>query len=162
MKSNQLLIGGAAVLALVLLSKNSYATGIDFNGLSQRFNQADVDRLQKVANALARAGVDPIMLKMMLAQILHETGLFTQNNANRHAVDDLNNYAGISRNGQLKSYPTVDAFVADYLRVLNLPSHYPIEAVNLNDFNNRLKANGYYTDSITTYGNALNYYHNLL
>ena len=161
MDSKYLLIGGG-ILALILLSKNAGATGINFNALSGHFNQADVDRLQRVAEALARAGVEPNKIKMMLAQILHETGIFTQSSANRHAIDDLNNYAGISRNGQLKSYNTVDDFVADYLRVLNLPSHYPIQATDIVDFNNRLKANGYYTDSISTYGNALNYYYNLL
>lgn len=161
-KTNDILIIGGGVLALMLLSKNSFATGVNFDSLKSKFNHDDVYRLQVVAEALARAGVDTGRIKMMLAQILHETGIFTDNNKNHRATDQLNNYAGISKNGQLKGYNTVDDFVVDYLRVLNLPSHHPIEATNITDFNDRLKANGYYTDSKSNYGNALNYYYNLL
>lgn len=97
----------------------------------------------------------------MLCQILQETGLFTSN-PNYNATDNDLNYAGISSGGNLKQYNSISDFVTDYIRVLNLPPNTPIDATSITDFNTRLKANGYYTDSATTYGNNLNAYYNIL
>ncbi len=163
MQNNTWLYVGGGVLLLLLLSNKANAKNVNLDLLTGRFDADDIDRLQKVQNALAQRGLSTQQIKMLLSQVLQETGIFTASNANYHATDQLNNYAGISNaNGSLRSYNTIDDFVTDYLRVLNLPSHYPIQAVDIVDFNNRLKANGYYTDNKNTYGNNLNYYYNLL
>lgn len=159
MKGQGVIIGIAAVLLFVLLT--SAKPAIDLSPLSGQFGADNVARLQSVANALSANGISGDTLKYCLAQILQETGLFT-NNPNYVATDQRNNYAGISSGSGYKVYNNVNDFVVDYLRVLNLPNAYPIDAVSIDDFNQRLKLNGYYTDSAVTYGNNLNYYFNLL
>lgn len=162
MKGGQVAIVVAVAIGLILLStKTANAGPVDLSSLNDQFGSDRVQRLQNVQNVLSANGLSDLQIKLLLAQILQETGLFT-NVWNQNATDNLNNYAGISSNGNLKSYPNIQAFVADYLRVLNLPNAYPIDAVSVSDFNTRLKMNGYYTDSATTYGNNLNYYFNIL
>jgi hypothetical protein len=165
MKSgNLLLISGLGLLALVLMSsKSSGSSTINLDCLRQNYDSADVDRLALVLSSLEGQGLSNEQIKYCLAQILQETGLFTNGYANYKNVDQLKNYAGISASsGGYRSYSTIDDFVQDYLRVLNLPGHYPIEATSIDDFNTRLKANHYYEDSATTYGNNLRYYYNIL
>jgi hypothetical protein len=159
MKGQTIAVIAGGILLLLLVSKRAGA--VDLSSLNDQFDAGRVARLQGVANELSARGITGDTLKFLLAQILVETGLFT-NVANMNAVDNLNNYAGISSNGQLRAYGTISDFVDDYLRVLNLPNNYPIQATDINDFNARLKANGYYEDSATTYGNNLVYYFNLL
>lgn len=165
MKSPNLIYIGAGVLALILILKSTGSSAATYSGLDlsylSDYGSDDVSRLQSVENELASRGLSDLQIKMMLAQILQETGIFTDQ-ANYNAVDNLHNFAGISSNGHLRAYNSVSDFVDDYLRVLNLGGNPPLEAGSIADFNNRLKANGYYTDSKTTYGNNLNYYFNLL
>lgn len=157
------LIAGAALLLILITSSSANAsTDIDMDGLANQFGAERVQRLQSLINAMSAAGMSPMQIKFALAQCLQETGLFTDS-WNTHATDVLNNYAGISNSdGSLKAYTSIPAFVSDYIRVLSLPNNYPIQANSISDFNTRLKANGYYTDSAVTYGNNLNYYFNLL
>lgn len=156
---------GAGALFLVLFLKSTISTAavstFDLSSFNDTYGSDNVARLQTVLNALAQAGYSGLVLQMMLSQILQETGLFTSN-PNYNATDNDNNYAGISSGGSLKAYNSVNDFVTDYVRVLSLGSNPPIQATDIVDFNNRLKANGYYTDSQTTYGNNLITYFNLL
>jgi flagellum-specific peptidoglycan hydrolase FlgJ len=164
MKVNPLYIIGAAVLTFMLISKKGSAAtydGIDLSSLSD-YGSDDVQRLQNLANELATRGLTDLQIKMMLAQALQETGIFTDSSANYHAVDAYHNYAGISHGGTLTAYNSISDFVDDWIRILNFGPARPIDATNILDFNSRLKQNGYYTDSITTYGNNLKYYFNLL
>lgn len=152
-----------AIGALLIFTLTAAKPAIDLSYLNDNYGADNVARLQSVANALSAQGITGDTLKYCLAQILQETGIFTQNNANYHATDMLNNYAGISNSdGSLKSYPNVSAFVTDYIRILNKPDGYPVDAVSIDDFNARLKYNGYYTDNAGTYGNNLRIYYNLL
>jgi hypothetical protein len=152
-----LLFGGLALLAVVLMSAGN-TSGIDLSGLG---DAGAISRLQGVLNALASQGATTQQLKFMAAQMLQETGLLTDN-PNYHATDTLLNYAGISSNGSLRGYNSLSDFATDYISVLSQGPNYPIQASSISDFNTRLKANGYYTDSAVTYGNNLNYYYNLL
>jgi len=164
MKPNTILFIGAGVLALLLFSKKAGATtydGIDLSNLND-YGTDDVQRLQNLANELATRGLTDLQIKMMLAQALQETGIFTDSNANYHAVDSYHNYAGISHGGTLTAFSSISDFVDDWIRILNFGPAHPIDAANIVDFNSRLKQNGYYTDNINTYGNNLKYYFNLL
>lgn len=158
MKSSTVIIAGGLLVLLLFISTPK---AVDLSSLSDSYGSDNTQRLQNVGNVIAGYGISGDTLRYMLAQILQETGLFTSN-PNYHATDDLNNYAGISSNGSLKGYNSINDFVTDYIRVLSLPNNYPIQATSITDFNNRLYANGYYTDSPTTYGNNLTYYFNLL
>ncbi len=166
MKRNNLLLFAGMGIAVFFIarSKNASAAtydGIDLNRLADYGND-DVHRLSILADELESRGLSDLQIKMLLSQALQETGIFTDNSANYNAVDNLHNYAGISYNGQLAHYNNVSAFVDDWLRVLQKGSNPPLYANNITDFNNRLKANGYYTDSQSTYGKNLTYYYNLL
>lgn len=165
MDTKPIIIAGAALLAFMLLKPSSADAhtyeGLDLSYLSD-YGAQDVQRLQNLLNELGTRGLSDLQIKMMLSQALQETGIFTDSSANYNAVDNMHNYAGISSNGKLKSYASISDFVDDWERVLNREPNRPIDASNISDFNNRLKANGYYTDSATTYGNNLKYYFNLL
>ena len=162
MKGQQIVLYGGIILLFILLSGFTESSSVDLSGLVAQFGADNVQRLQNVANVLSGQGLTSEQVKYCLAQILQETGLFT-GNPNYHATDALNNYAGISNSdGSLKQYSSINDFVTDYIRVLNLSPYYPIEAITIGDFNARLKGNNYYADSETTYGNALNYYYDLL
>lgn len=155
---------GAGILTFMLFSKTASARtydGLDLDFLS-KFGADDVQRLQDLADELSTRGLSDQTIKYMLSQALQETGIFTDNSANYNAVDNKHNYAGISYNGQIASYGSIPDFVDDWIRVLSKSPNYPINATSIQDYNSRLKANGYYTDSAATYGNNLNYYFNLL
>lgn len=161
MKGQGILLIIAGGLLLVVLTAARPA--IDLSYLSDAYGADNVARLQKVANALSAQGITGETLKYCLAQILQETGIFTQSNANYHATDQLNNYAGISNaDGSLRAYPDVAAFATDYIRVLNKSDGYPVDAVSIDDFNARLQLNHYYWPITATYGTDLNIYYNLL
>lgn len=162
MKNNTLLFVGLGVLALVLIPNIvSGKGGFDLSYLNDEYDSNDVQRLQELANELSQRGLSELQIKMMLAQALHETGLFTSL-PNYNAMDVKHNYAGISRNGQISAYNSLSDFVTDWLRVLSLPGAYPIQANDIVDFNNRLKKNGYYEDDKSVYANRLYGYFNLL
>ena len=159
-----LYIGAGALFLILFLKSNSSGAAtstFDLSSFNDTYGSDNVQRLQTVLNALVAAGYSGATLQFMLSQILQETGLFTSN-PNYNATDNDNNYAGISSGGSLKQYNSVNDFVSDYISVLSQSPNYPIQATSITDFNNRLKANGYYTDSQTTYGNNLTYYFNLL
>lgn len=166
MKSNNLiLLAGLGIGAYLLLASNTGSANHTYNGLDlsylSSYGSDNLTRLENLENELSNRGLSDLQQKMLLAQALQETGIFTDV-ANYRAVDTLHNYAGISYNGQLASYNSISDFVDDWLRVLNKGTQAPIDANNISDFNSRLKANGYYTDSANTYGKNLTYYFNLL
>lgn len=164
MNIKALYIGAGALFLVLFLKSNSGASAsssFDISSLSGTYGSDNVSRLQNVLNGLAAAGYSGLTLQLMLSQILQETGLFTSN-PNYNATDNDNNYAGISSGGSLKRYNSISDFVSDYISVLSQSPNYPIQATSVTDFNNRLKANGYYEDSQTTYGNNLATYFNIL
>lgn len=164
METKTIIFVGIAIAGLLLLSNSASATNtsspiVDLSNLDEGAD--NIARLQNLEDTLQQNNLTDLQIKMMLAQALQETGLFT-NNANYNATDNLNNYAGISNpDGSLMSFPDLQTFVTKWISVLSYNND-PLGATNIVDFNNRLKANGYYTDSQTTYGNNLQIYFNEL
>lgn len=164
MKGTQIaLFGGLALLLIIVSAFSGSASSIDLSSLAAQYGSDRVQRLQGLANVLSYQGLTVEQIKYMLAQALQETGLFVDA-WNVNATDVLNNYAGLSYGGSLNEYATINDFVADWLSstYLNKGPGYPLQATSINDFNNRLVQNHYYTDSPVVYGNALSYYYNLL
>jgi len=165
MKSNTPIYIGLAVLAFFVLDSftnddnSSNDTIADFSTLTN--DESDLQRLDAVYEALQRNGFSGLGLKFAMAQILVESGILT-NVANYHLMDDYHNYAGLtSVNGGYANYPNLDAFAHAYYGFLTKKSN-PLGASSISDFNNRLVANHYYTDSPVTYGKNLAYYFNAL
>lgn len=155
-------VAGGVALLLLVSSKAKANDVFNLQDLASRYDQENIDRLITVENALYNYGLTDLQIKFLLAQVLQETGLFTDH-PNYHATDVLNNYAGLSLGGSLNSYSNVADFVDDWLSPVYLDKgHYPLQATTIDDFNTRLKQNNYYTDSAVTYGNNLRYYFNLL
>lgn len=178
--NNTMIIFGCAALLLVFISSNSSASNLnnatfDLSVFDSQFDPANVNRLNNLFIALLNA-TDPntgqplstLQIQLMLSQALHETGLFTDV-ANLNLVDNYNNFAGINGNsyfsagpnGVYAQYPTISAFVGDWLRVLSMGTN-PVGAASTSDFVNRLKSNNYFTDTTANYLNNVNYYYNLL
>lgn len=164
------LIGGFALV--FFLWRNGFVSlpanaVFDLSQLDSQYGAQNVQRLTNLYYVVSNA-VDPITTQpltafqqqLLLAQALHESGLFTDN-PNYKNVDQLNNYAGITRNGNYVSYPDLKSFVTDWLNILAYNNE-PIEAVTVPDFVTRLKANNYFTDNINTYMNNVQTYFNLL
>lgn len=162
MKGETIAIIGIGVIAFLLISKTASGASVyDLSYLNDSFDTDDVSRLQALADELVSRGLSDQQIKFMLSQALHETGLFTDS-PNYNAVDNKHNFAGISRNGSISTYSSISDFVTDWLRVLNLGPNHPIDAGSISDFAGRLKANGYYEDTLSNYSTAINYYYNLL
>jgi len=141
-----------------------------------KFKADTRSKLLKIQDALIEAGIDtPLQLKLALAQVLYETGQFTS----KSSVAKLNNnYSGIkwinkpyqkatkgspvpAREGKRNdpNYPlnyyakfATDAdWAADFIRILSLGANKPIEADNVEEYVNRLKANRYFSGDINSY-----------
>lgn len=168
MKANGTFLLITGVLLLVLLSSNTAnANYFDLSSLINAYGSDKVTRLQNLYNALSNKGLTNLQIGLMLSQALQETGLFTDS-PNYKLMDQQNNFAGITVNTRYPDspngyadYPDLNSFADDWIYVLSFGSK-PIAAGNVNDFNARLKANGYYTASSTIYGNNLNTYFNQL
>lgn len=160
MKTEYIVIGGVLMAVFIFSSFSSNNGSLDLTVFDDVKGSDDVERLNKVYRQLSNRGLSDEQILFCLAQILVETGLFTDS-PNYIAVDQRLNYAGITRNGQYEWYNSVSDFVDDYLAIIS-KNNDPLDATDITDFNNRLKANGYYTDSKTTYGNNLKYYYNYL
>lgn len=149
------------------------------------FKDNEQPKLQALEAALIKAGLNMPQLNFALAQLLFETGRFT----NKSAVATLNNnYSGIkwinkpyqvaergsatppsenvglSANSPLRYYAKfkdANAWAKDYVRILNLRSK-PIQATNIDEFALRLGKNGYYdttkSNSIAIYTKGLKNY----
>lgn len=154
-------IGGIALVILLVSRSPANANPVDLSGLVGTYGADKVQRLQNLESALAAQGLTNWQIKYALAQSLFETGLFT-GVWNQNATDNLNNWAGISNSdGSLKSYPDVQSFVAEYIPLLQKGTD-PIDAPTLAEFSQRLAANGYYAEDPSVYLNGLTQYYNLL
>lgn len=144
------------------------------------YGQQNIQRLINLYNSILRASDpntgQPLSTNqqlLMLSQALVETGLFTAS-PNYNLMDNYNNFAGIKANsrysagsgGVFAAYPSLDAFVQDWLTVLNFNSSGTgpaIEASTPDDFINHLLANGYIVQGdLGAYSSALPAYYSLL
>lgn len=142
--------------------------------LDNDYGAANVQRLTNLYSIIANLP-DPntgepltaFQQQLMMAQALHETGLFTDN-PNYKNMDTDNNYAGITSHSLYPAdgsgyaiYPDLKSFVLDWLAILNHGVQ-PIEATGVKDFTDRLKTNGYYTDLSLIYYYGVNKWFNVL
>lgn len=122
-------------------------------------------------------GVKSDVIPFIVSQIAFETNWFS---SNAFKID--HNPAGITWNINYKSRPGTAIGIArreggnyvhfnnyttgakDMIRILSKSSTYgkPIDAIDIIDFAQRLKANNYYTDSITTYSAGIKSINNRL
>lgn len=151
-----------------------------FNPLIAKYGVSRVDSLEGAYSALLDAGLPSGKMKLSLAQVMLETGMF---GSSSHIDTELNNYSGImwinkpavqknaskgipfpKREGNYfyARFQTPKDWAVDYLRILNRAPGYPLSAASPADFAARLKKNGYYTSSEAAYAKNLAYYNNLL
>lgn len=162
MKANTgFLIAGAALLFLLLAKTGTGANRVGNLDLSQLTNDSDaLGRLNALYGQMLNRGYSNLQILFMLSQILHESGLLTD--VANYSLLNQNNYAGLTTTaGGYASFNSVSDFMDIYDNFLTKGSN-PLGAGSLIDFNNRLVANHYYTDSPTTYYNSLAKYYNML
>lgn len=164
MKTNGILVAGAVLLGLLLLSKNSDAEtpagSLNLGDLSGRYGQDAINRLNALYAEFLSRGYSDQQILFMLSQILFESGLFTD--VANYSLMNKNNYAGLTNvAGGYASYNSISDFVDAYEGFLS-KGYDPLDASNLTDFNNRLVKNHYYTEEPGVYYNGLLSYYNLL
>lgn len=166
MKGNTLLIAGAALILLLLITNPAQAntSGMlnisSLIGFNQYATQDAVNRLNNIFQELQSRGFSTMQLLFMLSQILWESGLFTD--IANYGLMNQNNYAGLTNiGGGYAAYNSISDFCDAYIGFLTKGSD-PLGATSITDFNNRLQANGYYTEKPTVYLNGLQTYYNLL
>lgn len=176
MKNNYLVIGILVYLGYILSAKR---LNMNLDILKQKFGSLRTSKFEKVYNALKNLPLNDLQFKLVLAQVLYETGFFSSTSN----VFDLNNNAsGVIYTGsvaQLKNnaikgskrmkieggyyakFPTLTDWANEHLRVLNRKTM-PLMAIDTNDFATRLKQNNYYTDGIENYRKGVNMYFNII
>ena len=169
MKINKplLLIGGGILVYIIYkLKNNNMTTGIyKFS----KFSETTKKELIPIQNKLIEAGVtDPIKLKIVLAQVLHETGNFTkksnvyiknnnasgikwlnaprQKNASKGTLVPPGERSKTNPNWSLNWYAkfnTIGDWAVDLVRILKFGAK-PIDATTPEDFVQRLSKNRYF------------------
>lgn len=164
MEFNPLIVIGIGAGLYFLLSDglNGGNGSLNLDLLTDQYGTAKVSRLKSLLSELDTFNLTLEQKKYLLSQAIHETGLFTSN-PNYNAIDNRRNWAGLMLNGAYKVYNNLHDFIASWISPVYLnKGSFPLQASSIDDFNTRLKANGYYTDSVVTYGNALRKYYNIL
>jgi len=181
MKNSKILF----LLALFLILPKLIKSGMKIFTFS-KFKQSSRDKLLMLQTALINQGLNEKQLKFALAQLLLETGDFSSKSS---VSKLNNNYSGIkyickSYQDAEKGSPVpaneraatekcsnyyakfrdADAWAKDFIRILSLQRAAnqigkPINADTLNEYNDRLYANGYYSQGP---GKKEGYYKNLL
>jgi hypothetical protein len=131
-------------------------------------------KAQDFVNVFSKAGVNANILPFLVAQVAHETGNFKSK-----LLADHNNGSGITwiNNPKIQKnaskgrplpedaryfyakFDTLQDWAIDHVRVLKRGTK-PIEATNVDDFVDRLKANKYFTAPIEVYKKAVNKFYN--
>lgn len=122
------------------------------------------------SNLFARKGVPANLIPVLVAQVQHETNnfkdakLYTHNNAsgiiyiNKPQVQKNASKGNVLPETKNSSKPyyyakfaTLSDWANDFIRVLKKQPAKPIEATDIFDYAKRLKANGYFTDTLSNY-----------
>lgn len=183
---NKILVTVAIVVVLLLFSAKAKAgtkpkIETNFAPLIAKYGLERSLKLQFVLQALLGAGFPRQKVLLALSQVMQETGVFGPNS--RVSAED-NNYTGIlfinkpavqknatqgrpfpigeSKTAHYAHFTTPADWANDYIRILNLPPNYPISATSPVDFVSKLKGNGFFTGSETTYANNVSFFYNLL
>ena len=151
-----------------------------FNALLKKYGAVKASKANTVYDAMVKAGLPINILTLAVAQVMHETGVFSGS----QRATSVNNYSGITYSGtneQLAtgakksnielpeakgvfyaSYPSAVNWAKDYIRIISRGANKPIQATNPADFAYRLKMNKYYTDSLENYTRNITFYYNFL
>ncbi len=132
------------------------------------FSAAQIAVGQQAASALLNAGMSAAFLPLALAQLAHETGGFKS-----RVMSADNNLSGIKYIASATIQPgakqgshspegnyyahfnTLADWARDYIRILSRGANPPIKATDTATLATRLKANGYYTDTVGNYAAGL-------
>lgn len=164
----------------LLLSKFAFSKSNTVNFAPSLAPHAD--KLSLLQNHFKKAGLNSLQVKLLLSQILHETGNFSP----RSNVARLNNnYSGImfinkpyqknavkgskypakEGNYYYAKFNTVQDWANDFIRVLSMRNK-PIAAPGLNEYVFRLARNGYFVPNTgkayDNYQKGLKKYYDLL
>lgn len=166
MKSNPLVYMGIGIVGLMVLNSfsadaeptddeilaDATSGAYDFTKLDNE--PEDLARINDLYYVLMEQNLSPLQNQLLLAQMFYETGILT-GATNYNAIDNLNNWAGIGGDNSLRSYPDLESFFVDYLKILRKGAN-PLGATDNVDFVNRLKANGYFTMNKAVYQQGFN------
>ena len=165
---------GLVILAFVLLSNkasaaDSASSNFDFTDLVNIYGEDKVNRLKNLYTAIVNSGLDlsDFQIQILLAQALHESGLFTDA-VNLNNIDQLNNWAGIksgsygkSRNGGTYAYySSLTDFVNNWYQLLSDDG--AMDATSVSGFTAALKDAHYFTDSLSNYTRDVQHWYNVL
>ena len=150
-----------------------------FDALLYKYGAIKAGKLNQVYDAMVKAGLPINAIKLAVAQVMHETGVFS----GKQRATSFNNYSGITYSGtkeQLNTgakksplelpeakgvyyaqYPNAVAWAKDYIRIISRNTK-PIQASTPADFAYRLKQNKYYTDTLENYTKNITFYYNFL
>ncbi len=129
--------------------------------------QLIVDNYKIILNTLVENGInnEPFIL-IAAAQAMHETGYFTsnvfKNNKNYFGMrqPSVRDTTSLGDKGGYASFATLPDSVTDYVlwwRYKDQPPQYEIANLDsVKDFVKKLKAKGYYEDSVINYQNGVN------
>lgn len=147
--------------------------------LEMKYGLEVADIAETVLSSLIKAGFFDLNLKLALAQVFHETGIFK---AGANLVRD-NNFSGImyinkptiqknavkgrkfpSKEGNYwyAKFATPTDWANDLKRILGRSPGYPLQSTSPKDFAHRLKMNKYYTDSESNYAKNLEKHFNYI
>jgi len=128
-----------------------------------------------ILTALIDAGAKPVVIPFLMSQIAHETGNFasrvfkSNNNASgimfiNKPLKQKNATRGLpypKREGKYfyANFASLKDWAVDYLRIIG---KLPMQAISLPDYAAKLRARGYYTDTVQNYTKGLKIHFNNL
>jgi flagellum-specific peptidoglycan hydrolase FlgJ len=182
MKKN-FLIGGlifVILLSAIKLGTKDITRMNLYSAFLEKYGKAKAQQFDIIYNTLKKLNLSPILIKYIIAQVMHETGVL----ASTQSLTKYNNYSGITYSGSASqkatgatkapsvqpenkkvsyaAYPAPINWAKDLVRILSFAPNYPIKATSVADYAKRLKANGYYTAPESVYANSLKNYYDFL
>jgi len=182
MKKNIIFYGIIFVILLksIKLGTNDTRRMNLYNAFLTKYGKAKAQQFDIIYNTLLKLNLSPILIKYIIAQVMHETGVL----ASTQSLTKFNNYSGITYGGSSSqkatgatkapsvqpenkavsyaAYPAPINWAKDLVRILSFAPNYPIKATSIADYAKRLKANGYYTAPESVYASSLTNYYNFL
>lgn len=151
-----------------------------YNAFLTKYGKAKAQQFDIIYNTLVKLNLSPILIKYIIAQVMHETGVLSST----QSLTKYYNYSGITWGNNARqiatgaykapivqpenkkisyaAYPAPINWAKDLVRILSFAPNYPIKATSITDYAKRLKANNYYTASETAYANSLTNFYNFL
>lgn len=169
MKNGVLIVAAIAILWFATSSTANAAAPVSSLALSGMLQSLSANfvlsldqanTITSLYNAMVSNGLNSQQIAYCMSQLLFESGLLTD--IANYGLMQQNNFAGLTTtSGGYAAYNSIGDFMTVYIGFLTKGSN-PLGATSLTDFNNRLQANGYYTEDPTVYYNGLLSYYNIL